>query len=52
MKLTGHETESVYRRYAIVAEAALAEGVLKLAAFMSGSRCPAARSSPCPHGSQ
>lgn len=33
MKLTGHKTEAVYRRYAIVAEADLAEAVEKLAAF-------------------
>lgn len=30
-KLTGHKTESVYRRYAIADEAALKEGVEKLA---------------------
>ena len=33
MKLTGHKTESVYRRYAIVAEADLRDGVQKLAAL-------------------
>jgi hypothetical protein len=31
MKLTGHKTESVYRRYAIVSERDLAEGTAKLA---------------------
>jgi integrase len=31
MKLTGHKTEAVYRRYAIVSEADLAEGVQRLA---------------------
>jgi len=33
MKLTGHKTEAVYRRYAIVCEADLSEGLKKLAQF-------------------
>ena len=33
MKLTGHKTENVYRRYAIVAEQDLQEGAAKLAAL-------------------
>jgi integrase len=33
MKLTGHKTESVYRRYAIVSEADLTQGVKKLNAL-------------------
>ncbi|MFQ5747417.1 MAG: tyrosine-type recombinase/integrase, partial [Gemmatimonadota bacterium] len=33
MKLTGHKTEAIYRRYAIVDSVALSEGVDKLARF-------------------
>jgi integrase len=33
MKLTGHLTEDVYRRYAIVSQADLAAGVAKIAAY-------------------
>jgi hypothetical protein len=32
MKLVGHKTESIYRRYAIVSESDISEGVGKLAA--------------------
>jgi integrase len=34
MKLTGHKTESVYRRYAIVSEADLSEGAKKLSSLL------------------
>jgi hypothetical protein len=37
-QLTGHKTESVYNRYAIVAELDLREGVAKLAALSQGGR--------------
>jgi hypothetical protein len=37
MKLTGHKTEAVYQRYAIVSESDLAEGVTKLAALHEAS---------------
>jgi integrase len=40
MKLTGHKTESVYRRYAIVSEADLREGVAKLAKLHEGQATP------------
>jgi hypothetical protein len=33
MKITGHKTESVYRRYAIADAAAIDEGLTKLAAL-------------------
>jgi integrase len=36
MQLTGHKTESVYRRYAIVNELDLTEGVEKLAGQIRG----------------
>jgi integrase len=35
MKLTGHKTESVYRRYAIVSESDLSEGLAKLDRFLA-----------------
>ena len=42
LKLTGNKTETVYRRYAILSESDLAEGVKKLAALhastIAGSR--------------
>jgi hypothetical protein len=33
MKISGHKTESIYRRYAHVAERDIAEGLRKVAAF-------------------
>ncbi len=34
MKLTGHKTEAVYRRYAIVSETDLSDGVKKLESLL------------------
>jgi hypothetical protein len=36
MKMTGHKTESVYRRYAIVDSAMLKEAAVKLATLHAG----------------
>jgi hypothetical protein len=38
MSLTGHKTEAVYRRYAIVDSAAQRDGVAKLARLADGHR--------------
>jgi hypothetical protein len=40
MKITGHKTESVYRRYAIVSDANLQDAVRKLAGTFSGTSSP------------
>jgi hypothetical protein len=50
MKLTGHKTESVYRRYAIVAEADLVEAVGKLAGHRRASEAQAAKRKVVPIG--
>ena len=50
MKLTGHKTEAVYRRYAIVAEADLREGVEKLARLHEGDVTQARKVLPLRHG--
>jgi integrase len=44
MKLTGHKTEAVYRRYAIVAESDLREAGAKLAAMLGTSTATASLS--------
>jgi hypothetical protein len=40
MKMVGHKTESIYRRYAIVDEAMLKEGAVKLQTLHNTSRAP------------
>jgi integrase len=40
MKITGHKTESVYRRYAIVSDTDLQEATLKLTGTISGTARP------------
>jgi integrase len=46
MKLTGHKTEAVYRRYAIVCEADLTEGLKKLAVLEGALRERCSRVGP------
>lgn len=43
MKLIGHKSENVYRRYAIVSESDLTEGVAKLAALSHPQEAPSGR---------
>ena len=52
MKMTGHKTESVYRRYAIVDEAMLREGAEKLAAFHASEKNGAPKVVPIKKGSK
>ena len=48
MKITGHKTESVYRRYAIVCDADLQEAARKLAGTIPGTIGPSSRLTPPP----
>ena len=38
MAMVGHQTESIYRRYAIADDAMLKEGAVKLAAFHASEK--------------
>jgi integrase len=54
MKLTGHKTEAVYRRYAIVCEADLTEGLEKLAVqeeLLREKMQPCGTATDCSHSS-
>lgn len=44
MKMRGHETESIYLRYAIVSEPDLSEAAVKLSALQAGDTAKAAES--------
>jgi len=46
MKLTGHKTENVYRRYAIVSDADLEETAHRIASVTFRSRSAAATGNP------
>jgi hypothetical protein len=46
MKLTGHKTEAIYRRYAIADSKAMEEGVEKLAGFAREKRGEAPKTVP------
>jgi hypothetical protein len=41
MKITGHKTEAVYRRYAIVSDTDLREATARLMGTFSGTSAPA-----------
>lgn len=45
--ITGHKTESVYRRYAIVSDADLQEAARKLAGTFPGTTSTTSLDSPC-----
>lgn len=50
MRMVGHRTEAMYRRYAIVDEAVLREGAEKLAALHETQRAEAAKVEAMPEG--
>jgi hypothetical protein len=44
MAMVGHETEAIYRRYAIVSETDLSDAAIKLAALQAGDAAKTAES--------